>query len=746
MNIDKPAQQRFVNNIPMKHSVALFLVVALSLLTTGTRVHAENVLKDGVPRYVQTEIVPEFTTITPGEPFTVAIVQTIAPEWHTYWKNPGDSGESLSVDWTMPPGFVAGDLQWPAPHRINIGPLTNFGYSEKVVFLSTIAPPADLTGKEVTLKADLQWLVCQELCVPETTTISVTIPISTGRDDKVATNPELFTKARKALPQQVAWAGMVEEQNGKLILTFTPEESNDAPILDRAVKLEFYPYEWGLIQNAASQDNSFDGKKLSLNLLRDSRELQKVAQIEGVVTFEDANGVPQSVIVQVPVPATAAVIETLAKEEMSANTVIPVPDISLWQALALALAGGLILNLMPCVFPVLSMKALSLVKMSEREQSHAVMHGVMYTAGIMVCFGIIAATLIALQHAGQQIGWGFQLQSPVVVLLLAYLLFLIGLNLSGVFDITGSRLTNLGYKLTQKQGYTGSFFTGMLATIVATPCTAPFMGAAMGYALTQSAIVSLSVFMALGLGLALPYLLLTIVPALRKMLPRPGAWMETFRQFLAFPMYASVAWLVWVYGQQVESPYGILLAGFGIVFIALGIWIWGHTPLRQPVRTVVRVLALAAFALAFAIAALSMMRAPVISSLATDAPMAGVQHAGAWSPFTPKALETALQGNDPVFVDMTAAWCITCKVNERVAIAVDSTQALFKEKKVLYLIGDWTNQNAEITAYLKTYGRNGVPLYVFYPARDLTTNTRPEPIVLPQLLTPGLIADIINNT
>ena len=722
----------------MKHSFALFLSLALSLFSAAPPASAENILKDGVPRYVQTEIIPEFTTITAGEPFTVAVVQTIAPGWHTYWKNPGDSGESLSVDWTMPPGFVAGDLQWPAPHRIDIGPLTNFGYSDRVVLLTSIAPPTDLSGTEVTLKADLQWLVCQELCVPETTTINLTLPISPGRDDKVATNPELFAQARTAMPLQVGWAGMVEEQNGTLMLSFTADSEGIA-LLKGAGNFEFYPYEWGLIQNAAKQDNQNDGKTLSLNLLRDTRELQQVPQIEGVVTFTDFPGDRRSIVVQVPVPALVSAPDT------SANMPPAPPAISLWQALGLALLGGLILNLMPCVFPVLSMKAISLVKMSEREQSHAVMHGVMYTLGILVCFGLIAATLIALQHAGQQIGWGFQLQSPIVVLLLAYLLFLIGLNLSGVFDITGSALTNLGYKLTQKQGYTGSFFTGMLATIVATPCTAPFMGAAMGYALTQSAIVSLSVFMALGLGLAMPYLLLTIVPALRKMLPRPGAWMETFRQFLAFPMYASVAWLVWVYGQQVESPYGILLAGFGIVFIALGIWIWAHTPLRQPVRTLVRMLALASFAVALAIAALSMMRAPIVSSLATDAQPA-LQHAGDWSPFTPATLETALKGNDPVFVDMTAAWCITCKLNERVAIAVDSTQALFKEKKVLYLIGDWTNQNPEITAYLKAYGRSGVPLYVFYPSRDLTTNTRPEPIVLPQLLTPGLIADIVNNT
>jgi thiol:disulfide interchange protein DsbD len=422
-------------------------------------------------------------------------------------------------------------------------------------------------------------------------------------------------------------------------------------------------------------------------------------------------------------------------------TIPPAPAISLWQALGLALLGGLILNLMPCVFPVLSMKALSLVKMSNREQSHAVVHGLAYTAGILVCFGVIAAILIALQQTGQQIGWGFQLQSPIVVLLLAYLLFLIGLNLSGVFEVGSASLTNIGSRLSQRQGYTGSFFTGMLATVVATPCTAPFMGAAMGYALTQPPTAALGVFMALGLGLALPYLLLAGIPAFRRALPHPGAWMETFRQFLAFPMYASVAWLVWVYGQQVEGAYAILLAGLGIVFIAMGVWIWKKAPLRHPANALVKVVSVMCFGAALAIAALSIMRAPfVASSAVADQP---VQHSGNWTPFTQDQLDTALKGNDPVFVNMTASWCITCKVNERVALAVDSTQDLFKEKKILYLVGDWTNQNPEITAYLGTHGRSGVPLYVFYGSRDPTTNARPEPVVLPQLLTPGLIADVV---
>lgn len=267
----------------------------------------------------------------------------------------------------------------------------------------------------------------------------------------------------------------------------------------------------------------------------------------------------------------------------------------------------------------------------------------------------------------------------------------------------------------------------------------------MGYAVTQSSLVALSVFGALGLGLALPYLLLTAIPPLRQALPRPGPWMEKFRQFLAFPMYASTAWLVWVYGQQIDGAYGILLAGMGIVLLAMGVWFWKNAAAREPGRTVARAFSLMCYGLAVVIALLSMVKAPAVAgSAASGADQGtGIQHAGDWHPFTKIALDDALKGNDPVFVNMTASWCITCKVNERVALATDDAQKIFKDNKVLYLIGDWTNQNPEITAYLKSYNRTGVPLYVYYGSRDLTTNQRPDPVVLPQLLTPGLIEDIV---
>ncbi len=726
----------------MKHTSFSLLPAVLALVFTafpGTAPAAPL----NAPEYVATTIVPETTSVRPGDTLTLMIEQTIKPGWHTYWKNPGDSGEALTVTWTLPEGLSAGALQWPSPHRMPIGPLLNFGYSEKVRYLTEIAVPENYTGTSVTLNADLAWLVCEEICIPETTKIDLSVPVAP--DTPVATDENAFKQARAAMPRSVAWPGMLEELDGSLMLSFTPD-SEDMANLQGASDFAFFPEEWGLIQYAAPQTGGIEGNQVKLQLKRDTRAIKDVPEIKGVITYNKADGSHEGVAVQIAVTsqtemaAPAPAPDQTAQPENKPHK-MTASSMTLPQAIVLALLGGLILNLMPCVFPVLSIKALGLIRMSTHEQAHAVTHGVMYTLGILLSFAALAGVLIFLQQAGAQIGWGFQLQNPVVVLLLSYLLFILGLNLAGFFEIGGGGLANVGSGLARRHGYSGSFFTGMLATIVATPCTAPFMGAAMGYALTQGSATVIAIALALGLGLALPYLLLTCIPPLRKALPKPGHWMETFRQFLSFPMFGFAAWLVWVYSQQVDD---ILFALLGLVMIAFGIWMWRNAPVRREGRALVRLISVLSFLIAIAVAAGSMTRmpAPVVEGqLSADQPL--MQHAGNWKNFTQAAFDEALKGNDPVFVNMTASWCITCKVNEKVALAPQSTQDLFAAQKVTYFIGDWTNQNPEITKFLSAYGRNGVPLYVYVGSRDLTTNQRPEPVVLPQLLTPGLIEDIV---
>jgi len=323
-------------------------------------------------------------------------------------------------------------------------------------------------------------------------------------------------------------------------------------------------------------------------------------------------------------------------------------------------------------------------------------------------------------------------------LALAYLLFVMALNMSGFFEFKGHLFSNIGHKLTANHGYSGTFFTGVLATIVATPCTAPFMGTAMGFALVQPAPVAMGIFMALGFGLALPYLLLCFIPPLRKSLPKPGAWMETFRQFMAFPLYASVAWLVWVYAQQAAGSYGVLLALAGLILIAFSVWITRHTPKRQPLKSAVHAVSYGAIALAVLIVGLSAMKMP--SEITSET----IEHEN-YVAYSKTTYDEVLKGDDPVFINMTAAWCITCKFNERIALATDATRNVFNDNHVVYLHGDWTNQNAEITEFLADYGRSGVPLYVFIGARDDVSGERPEPVVLPQILTSGLVADVVNG-
>jgi thiol:disulfide interchange protein DsbD len=390
------------------------------------------------------------------------------------------------------------------------------------------------------------------------------------------------------------------------------------------------------------------------------------------------------------------------------------------------------------VFPILSMKALSLVNMKDKDIAKARKHGLAYTGGVMLSFAVIAGILIALKTAGAEIGWGFQLQNPLMILILAYLLFIIGLNLSGFFEL-GGRLANLGSSLASKGGYTGSFFTGILATIVATPCTAPFMGVAMGFALTLPAPAALGIFLAMGLGLALPYLLLTFVPAIRHLLPHPGHWMETFRQFLAFPMFASAAWLIWVLAQQADVM-AVFSALLGMIAIAFIIWLYKveATSRKGRIATIVLAIAMMGFiGSTFIIPHPGGMQKPSPEQALAD------QN---WEDFTQARLDEMLKEGHPVFVNMTAAWCITCKVNEKVALSTDNTRALFADKGIKYLKGDWTNQNPEITKYLAGHGRSGVPIYVYYAPPNEESGERPDPVLLPQILTPGIVKDTIFQT
>lgn len=687
-------------------------------------------------RHAQIRILPERSTVAAGESLTVAIEQTLEPGWHSYWINAGDSGTPPEIFWALPAGFAADEIIWPIPHKIPYGELVNYGYEGKVVLLQKIQIPSMLPAGPLALEAEVTILVCKDICIPETSRHNLIL-----NDGTAADHSALIAKARSKMPRTGGWSGTYSEEDGLFRATLTSENHDSFQDI-QIDTVALIPYEWGLIDNPAEVSFTTGKNSLTLWQKRGNRVLSEINDVRTLITYMDKNNILQGVdltLTQEPLTATAAVPLPAGDNHPPPAGADSAQPPSFITALLFALLGGLILNLMPCVFPVLSLKAISLSRMSDKEQAHAAASGLAYTAGVVLSFALIAAILMALKAGGAQIGWGFQLQNPVVVYSLSLLLFVIGLNLSGVFLLQGS-FTNTGQKLAQQNGLSGAFFTGVLATLVATPCTAPFMGVAMGFALTQPALPGITIFLALGGGLALPYLLLTLVPPLRKLLPRPGAWMDTFKQFLAFPMYASAAWLVWVFAQQAGGM-SILAALIGMIAVAFTLWAWERRPQHKTARLIVSALILMIF-----IAGLATGYAEALKPVPVNAPATVASQApetGIWESFTQGRLDELLRGDKPVFVDMTAAWCITCKVNERVALDTPETRMLFTEKGIHALKGDWTNQNPEITKFLESHGRKGVPLYVYYGPRNPDTGMRPAPVVLPQILTPALVAETI---
>ncbi len=671
--------------------------------------------------HVQVRLLANADAAVPGQTVTLGVQQLIVPGWHTYWRNPGDSGEAMNVKWALPSGYQPTDLLWPAPRRVPYGPLMNFGYTDEAVMLTDLAIPANAPiGQTLALRANVNVLVCDEICIPETQAIALDLPI---RASSSPANAELFAGAARKLPQIIDWATNTEIDANEVRVRVTLP-SYAADIGKAASDMEFFPLEWGYIENASDQRATFEPSTGTLTLRQQRASGRDIAAIESagyVLTDGEQAWQFAGPIKNAPAASIGAMAQS-APDAVSLDT-------PLLLMLLFAFLGGMILNLMPCVFPVLSMKALHLVALPQGERGHASRAGVFYALGVVAMFLVLGAVLLALRGAGEQLGWGFQLQNPATVALLAWLLFTVGLNLIGAFDL---RIAFGGEMLLAGRHHplVAAFLTGVLATLVATPCSAPFMATAIGAALTQSPAIALLIFAFVGLGLAAPFVVLCCSPALQKILPRPGAWMETFRQLLAFPMFASVIWLVWVLAQQ-GGPGAVAWALTGMLGLGLAIWLFD----RQPVTRARRMLAMAAGGLVM-LATLSTLAFIVPRDAVSVEDPARTDNARA---FTPDALETALKGNTPVFVNMTASWCITCLVNERVALDTPAVHDLFAAKNLTYLKGDWTNRDPAITAYLQSFRRSGVPLYVLYPARQ-ADGQRPPAMVLPQILSLDTLA------
>ncbi|MGN7437125.1 MAG: protein-disulfide reductase DsbD family protein [Alcanivorax sp.] len=730
--------------IKNKNILALLSVIAFTLsfpLQSALAADAfGNAANSAEPeRYTTVTAVSEHSAVKPGDEITIATTIKLAPHWHVYWSNPGDSGLPVKLNWDLPQGFEISDIQWPTPDKISYDILVNYGYYNEVILLQTLSVPDTLKEGRIDLSLTADMLVCNEICIPETGNVSIQLNDPGNLDHDMS---ELVKSAEMQLPQQAKGQFHFSEAEGILYLSFMPEDRtilNDATIENA----DFFPADWGIINHATEPEVSIGADTVHIKMERGDQPIDDIEHLTGLLVFKGDIGENKAYDVKIkhsekaitsnPVvnKGNMEAVKTPSPQEQNTNAPAQ-ENVTLFTALYLALFGGMILNLMPCVFPVLSMKALSLVKMKDKENAAARMHGLAYTLGVILSFLVIGGALIILKEAGAAIGWGFQLQNPFIVAILAYLLFAVGLNLMGFFEF-GSRFANVGSKLTQGGSLSSSFFTGTLATIVATPCTAPFMGVAMGFAITQPAAISLLVFATLGFGLALPYLLLAYIPAARHLLPKPGSWMNTFKQLLAFPMFASTIWLVWVLSQQAGAQ-GVLLALLGLLAIAFSVWL-SH---------------LRSIGIAKAIGKIAMIVSLILMSLTLSElkDLKTESHGHSYnfgSEYSNEKLSELLKGDEPIFVEMTAAWCITCKINHAAAININATKELFAEKNVQYLIGDWTNQDPTITEYLSSFGRNGVPLYVYYGKRDPASQMRPKEIVLPQVLTPAIVKQTIEN-
>jgi thiol:disulfide interchange protein len=651
--------------------------------------------------HLTVQLVADRTAVAPGETLGVALRVEHDPEWHTYWRNPGDSGLPTKLVWTLPEGASAGPIRWPVPKRLPLGPLVNFGYEGELL------PPQLTVGGQFALALKANWLVCKEECIPGSANFELSLPVAA----QSVSDPQWALRidaAFAAEPPPREWPAQFTRAGDVIDIAIGGADADIA-----AQSIEVFPIQTQVLANArGSAVRDADGRlRVSTPISDAFNGLPQTLEFV-LVAGEGATHRAYTLVAEAASGASAA--STVPADRSAAGGAGAAP-LGMLLALVFALLGGIALNLMPCVFPVLSLKAMGLAE-GAGDPARSRRHGLLYLAGVLATFVGLASLLLGLRAAGEQLGWGFQLQVPWVVATLALVMLAMGLSLSGLFQIGGAWM-GAGQSLASGHDGRSAFFTGVLAVVVASPCTAPFMGPALGYAVTQSPLGAILVFAALGVGLALPIVLISFVPALANRLPRPGAWMEGFKQFMAFPLYLTAVWLLWVLGQQTGVD-GIAILLLGAVALAFALWLLGRA------GGFVRRGLIGASLVATVVAVVSLQGMSAVDGQAARSA------ATPWEPWSPERLAELRAEGRPVLVNMTAAWCITCLANERVALSSEAFHKRLAESGIAYLKGDWTQRDERITRYLAQFGRNGVPVYALYPAGG------GEPELLPQILTP----------
>lgn len=635
-----------------------------------------------------------------GKPLWLGLQLTHQPEWHTYWKNSGDSGLPTQLAWQLPAGITAGEIAWPTPKKIPVGTLANYGYENTVLLPVPLTVAPGFNGAQLNVKLNAAWLVCRKECIPQEGEFTLSLPVKSS----TALSGKAFQATFDATPTALPAGASQVEVSGKAIKVAL----SGLPAGLQGKTLDFFPETGSVIEPAAPWQQAWQGAVWTAQVPLSGQRTESPTQLPLVVAFQQsAYRIEAPVKGPWPAVAAAAVVPPALEAALRANAsagAAPVqaggPPLSLLAALLGALVGGMILNLMPCVFPVLAIKVVSFVHV--KDPGTRVSTGLAYTAGVVLSFLALGALLLGLRAAGEQLGWGFQLQNPAVVAALAALFTLLGLNLAGLFEF-GHFLPDRVTRLQSTRPTINAFLSGVLASAIASPCTAPFMGASLGYAVGLPALQALAMFAAIGLGMALPYLAASAVPAVARALPRPGHWMVTFRQLMAFPMFATVAWLVWVLGQQsgIDGA-GALLA----LLVLMALVLWSLT-LQGRTRTL-----FATFSIALAAAGLLTIGQNITKPLQASAP--AIATSERWQAWEPGRVDQLTARGQSVLVDFTAAWCVTCQYNKKTTLANTAVLADIDAKNVALLRADWTRRDPAVTAALTQLGRSGVPVYAIY--------------------------------
>jgi thiol:disulfide interchange protein len=659
--------------------------------------------------------------VSAGKPVWLGLVIEHAPHWHTYWKNPGDSGLPTSLTWQLPAGVAAGEIAWPTPQRLPIGPLVNYGYEGKLLLPVPAEVASDFQGESLNVKLSAQWLVCKDVCIPQQGEFALRVPAKAT----TAAHAALFDAAWAAQPKDAAEAKVSAEliDDAKALRVAI----GGLPAALQGKDLSFFAEAAGVIDHAAKVKGAWDGTTWRADVPISPQRFESPQKMHAVLTAPgQAAGTRVDMKIAGAWPALTPPAPVAETSTPAAAVAPPPPDFGFAVALLFAFIGGALLNLMPCVFPILSLKVLGFAGHAHSRRA-LVGGGLAYTAGVVLSFVALAALLIALRAGGEQIGWGFQLQSPGFVAALAVLFTMIALNLAGLFEF-GTVLPSGLASLQMRHPLADSFFTGVLAVAVASPCTAPFMGAALGFAFTLPAAQSLLLFAVLGLGMALPYLVMSLWPAVARAMPRPGAWMATFKTVMAFPMLATVVWLVWILGQQTSIDGAAALLAV-LVALAFALWAWGRIDSTRFARAAWSTLGVALLGLSIAWALPTWREAQ-----AAPATAASGERWQAWSPERVAALNA--EGRT-VFVDFTAAWCVTCQVNKRSTLNDAGLMADMDTARVALLRADWTRRDATISNELSRLGRNGVPVYAVYRPGQT------QPTLLPELLSVSTVRNAL---